>query len=365
MESKNVNDATTLRRIRLHITGITDALAVDPSDLVSRIARFGTLVQSGASSVLSIHKKPTAEHSFAFMTIETTQQKYGLLRKALNGVRFKGGVIKIEEAKQPDYSERIMLQQASASENGKETEERKRQKDQQRAASQLQRLIFHIRRGHYQFGKQIPGRLRVAARDARAGPQTFRVRFRDGKTRIVVCKKQKLWGVARMVDAKDRVFKFVDADADGVVGRWVNDAGEVLETVIHEHLNIPDFAALKAQFDDYGTDPASTGDFEVACSSKTRPLPSKPPPAEETEEERERRLETAKNLAVLQGLSSLFTDNDTSERNADFREQKYKDGGDDDSDGDSAIFEIINSAKWQVQKTELGDDDNLGDIIVV
>ncbi|KAK9361429.1 hypothetical protein V1504DRAFT_82376 [Lipomyces starkeyi] len=285
------------RPVRLHISPLPQPLATDSSDLVSRLSLFGAPL-----SGFSIHKKPTLDTSFAFITLSLTKQQYNALRKSLNGVKFKGAVINIEEAKAPDFpirAEAMVQQNEDEKAFGNETQLYKRRALALREQRLLQRRLYHVRKGHYQFGKCERGRLRATERDVRQSPPTFRIKI-GNKAKIVKCKKQKLWGKARGGDINDLVWKFVDDESgtrsEMAIGRWVNGKGDEIEIVKKEKVNAGDFPTSKAEFEDELT--GSTMD-----NAEIEILPSNSVPVkEESEEERIQRLENEKNLRILQDM---------------------------------------------------------------
>ncbi|KAK7204308.1 hypothetical protein BZA70DRAFT_268162 [Myxozyma melibiosi] len=327
--------------LRLYISSLPPALAHDPSDLISRLSLFGTPL-----TPLSVHKKPAALSSFAFVTVEMSKTQYVALRKSLNGVKYKGGVIKIDIARAPSFEERqkILREQHDDDDEERKKEQiniaRKESLTRRKHLSALEKLMHHIRRSRYQFGKlEHGGRMRDNPRDFRKNPPTFRVKI-GGKSKVVKCKKQKLWGAAKVGDLNEFVWRFdeegerVVRDGKVLVGRWLNGYGDTVEVFRREIIQIDDFEKLKAEFD-FGEAAASlTKDynFEVVRSTAAEGK-------EETEEEKQQRVEREKSLKILQdmfgGANSDGDDDATATRKLE----------DEDSDDDDAIYQIINAAK--------------------
>ncbi|KAK9483646.1 hypothetical protein V1527DRAFT_472552 [Lipomyces starkeyi] len=334
------------RPVRLHISPLPQSLATGSSDLVSRLSLFGAPL-----SGFSIHKKPTLDTSFAFITLSLTKQQYNALRKSLNGVKFKGAVINIEEAKAPDFPIRaVAMIQQNEDENtfGNETQLYKRRALALREQRLLQRRLYHVRKGHYQFGKCERGRLRATERDVRRSPPTFRIKI-GNKAKIVKCKKQKLWGKARGGDINDLVWKFVDDESgtrsEVAIGRWVNGKGDEIEIVKREKVNARYCPTSKAEFEDELTGSTmEDAEIEIVPSNSV-------PVKEESEEERIQRLENEKNLRILQ---DMFGEERQETDVASTTNPTRSNDDDDATDDDDAIFNIIGSGT-QTQASALND----------
>ncbi|KAK9376944.1 uncharacterized protein V1513DRAFT_223459 [Lipomyces chichibuensis] len=285
------------RPVRLHISPLPPPLVSDSSDLVSRLSLFGAPL-----SGFSVHKKPTVDTSFAFITLSLTKHQYSALRKSLNGVKFKGAVINIEEAKAPDFpirAEAMIQQNEDEKTSGNEMQLYKCRALALREQRLLQRRLYHVRKGHYQFGKYERGRLRATERDIRKSPPTFRIKI-GNKAKIVKCKKKKLWGKARGGDVNELIWQFVDAEcgtrSEEAIGRWVNGKGDEIEIVKKERVATGDFPSSKAKLEDELTGSTmEDAEIEIVDSNSV-------PVKEESEEERIQRLETTKNLRILQDM---------------------------------------------------------------
>ncbi|KAK9388046.1 hypothetical protein V1515DRAFT_638318 [Lipomyces mesembrius] len=334
------------RPVRLHISPLPQPLATDSSDLVSRLSLFGAPL-----SGFSIHKKPSLDTSFAFITLSLTKQQYNALRKSLNGVKFKGAVINIEEAKAPDFpirAEAMILQNEDERTFGNEAQLYKRRALALREQRLLQRRLYHVRKGHYQFGKCERGRLRATERDIRQSPSTFRIRI-GNKAKIVKCKKQKLWGKARGGDVNDLIWKFVDDEGgkrgEVAIGRWVNGKGDEIEIVKKERVSTGDFPTSKvAELEDELTGSTmEDAEIEVVPSNSV-------PVKEESAEERIHRLENEKNLRILQDMFG----EDRQETDVVASTTNPTRSNDDATDDDDAIFDIISSG-MQIQAPDLND----------
>ncbi|KAK9356074.1 hypothetical protein V1523DRAFT_430953 [Lipomyces doorenjongii] len=344
MSSATLSDEA--RPVRLHISPLPQPLATDSSDLVSRLSLFGVPL-----SGFSIHKKPTLDTSFAFITLSLTKQQYNALRNSLNGVKFKGAVINIEEAKAPDFpirAEAMILQNEDEKTFGNEAQLYKRRALALREQRLLQRRLYHVRKGHYQFGKCERGRLRATERDIRQSPPTFRIKI-GNKAKIVKCKKQKLWGKARGGDVNDLIWKFVDDEGEKrsevAIGRWVNGKGDEIETVKKERVSVGDFPISKAELEDelMGST-MENAEIEIVPSNSV-------PVEEESAEERMRRLENEKNLRILHDMFG----EDRQETDFVSTTNPTRSNDDDDAtDDDDAIFNIISSGT-QTQAPEFND----------
>ncbi|KAK9248602.1 hypothetical protein V1506DRAFT_528347 [Lipomyces tetrasporus] len=334
------------RPVRLHISPLAPPLAEDPADLVSRLSIFGAPL-----SKISIHKKPTLDTSFAFITLSLTKQQYGALRRSLNGTKFKGAVLNIEEARAPDYRTRAeLIIPQNKEEMPYEDEARlfKRRALALREQRLLQRVLYHVRRGHYQFGKYERGRLRATERDFRKSPPTFRVKI-GNKAKVLRCKKQKLWGKARGGDVSDLSWEFVDNGSeegiDVTVGHWANGKGDVIETVKKQRVNTDDVARLKVELQNGELADSLVGDTEI----EVVPLNSESV-KEETVDDRIQRIEKEKSLKILQ---DMFGEDKPETDVAPAINQAQFDYSEDDDD---AIFNIIKSGTSKTVPTNVLDD---------
>ncbi|KAK9326446.1 hypothetical protein V1517DRAFT_311808 [Lipomyces orientalis] len=336
------------RPVRLHISPLAPSLAADPADLVSRLCIFGAPLTE-----ISIHRKPALDTSFAFITLSLTKQQYGALRRSLNGTKFKGAVLNIEEARAPDYRTRAeLIISQNKEEMPYEDEERlfKRRALAVREQRLLQRLLYHVRRGHYQFGKRERGRLRATERDLRKTPPTFRVKI-GNKSKVVRCKKQKLWGKARGGDVSDLSWEFVGylsgEGNDVTMGHWENGKGNVIEIVKKQRLNADDFARMKVELQHEEFADSQIEDTEIEV------VPSNPESSvkEETEEDRLQRIEKEKSLKILQDMfGEVRPETETapplSQAQFDFSEE----------DDDDTIFNIIQSGTSKTVPTNVLDN---------
>ncbi|KAK9469593.1 hypothetical protein V1512DRAFT_256616 [Lipomyces arxii] len=350
-------DDSEIRPIRIHISALSPNLVSDPTDLIKRLAMYGTPV-----STLSVHRKELGDMPFGFITLSMSNGKYKLLRAAMNGVKYKGAYMKVEEAKRPDYAARYAKPQSSA-DNEEQALLQRRRTDlvQLKHYRLVQRLLHYIRRGRYQFGKVDRGTLRHTERDLRINPPTFRVKI-GRKTKIVKCQKQKLWGMAKGADQAESGWEFVEADthevSDGltVIGHWINYEGDTVEVVKKDAIVIDDFDELKAtvektrfELSDYG----NSSDFEVVKSKPTEQKLEH----QETEEERQQRMENERNYRIMQDL--LKAADESTEQ----KEEKIATFNDDDSDDDDAIYQIINLAASKTATFNENDDDEDDDAI--
>ncbi|KAK9367399.1 hypothetical protein V1509DRAFT_626524 [Lipomyces kononenkoae] len=321
------------RPVRLHISPLSRTLAKDPSDLVSRLSIFGTPL-----SKFSIHKKPALDTSFAFITLSLTKQQYSALRKSLNGVKFKGAVINIQESSTPDFHIKTTpMQTEEERELDNEAQLYKKRALALREQRTLQRHLYHVRKGHYEFGRCLRGRLRESERDVRQGPPTFRVKI-GNKVKTVKCKKQKLWGRARGGNANDLIWKFVDDERhegdEAALGQWVNGNGDVVEFVKKTIVSNDDFAMSNVEPDDDLTESLMDND-EIEI------VPLNPGPAKESAEAKIQRLENEKNLKIFQDIFGQ-DQQETLPRKNQTRPEDDENTTDEDDD-DDAIFDIVRS----------------------
>lgn len=247
-------DLQGAKQIRLHIGAISKQLAKDKSSLESRLAKYGEVVSS-----LELYEKPALETYFGYITMKLTTAKFGALKGALNGVKFKGSVLVISEAN-PDWKARWEADQAQP-EKKKLTETQCIRKFEKR-----EREI-----------DVIPGRERTTKRK-NINNMTVRV-FIGKRKKILTCPKKKLWGFM-----KDKQLDHLVAEYSH--GKWRDHNGDIVETV--------DFKIKPSK-------PSSTVVASAEPSSKDSQAIDVEDEDDELREERER------NLNILQ---NMFREND-------------------------------------------------------
>jgi RNA recognition motif-containing protein len=89
----------TVKR-RLHISGLTPSLTA--SELCSRFSAFGTVINVTGFGLLDGNGNP---RKFAYLTLETTEDKLKRCISGLSGTVWKGAKLRIGDAR-PDYKER-------------------------------------------------------------------------------------------------------------------------------------------------------------------------------------------------------------------------------------------------------------------
>lgn len=193
-----MSDETKTRQMRLHIGAISKQLAADISSIESRFSKYGKVV-----SPLELHEKPALETYFGFITMELTPAKFGALKGALNGVKFKGSTLTIAEAR-PDWQARWEADQARP--------------DPPLSRSDAIRKFERPRREV----DVIPGRERTVPR---RNKHTMTVRVFIGKRKkILHCTKKKLWGFMKEKKLDDLVAEYSH-------GKWRDHHGDIIETV--------------------------------------------------------------------------------------------------------------------------------------
>ncbi|KAK9470750.1 uncharacterized protein V1510DRAFT_431816 [Dipodascopsis tothii] len=265
------------RDVRLHIAPLSAAVASKPEDLEKYLTRFGTAVGR-----LSVHGKPTVDTVFAYLTVRITAANLAKLKKALNGVKFKGTVLQISDAR-PDYRARMAAEIAA------------RQADDAAATAAAAAAATAAAAAPPPFwdgpaGRpsgiavrtampwplDLVGEHRVVPRDPKKQPVTFRIRA-GGRVRPVKGgKKTKLWGVPRRPAPDEPSYSWTYDDESAT---WRDAAGRTVEAVVR--------AAAAA--------PAEPAD-DLAAKLFGRPEP------ELDADQRARLDEERRNIKVLEGL---------------------------------------------------------------
>lgn len=194
--------AAGTKDMRLHIGSISAQLAQDPSTLETRLAKYGSIIKP-----LELHQKPTAVDYFGYVTVSLSNTSFGQLKSALNGVKFKGSVLSVAEAR-PDWKQRWEADHAAST--GKNAV--KLTKDQ--AIRKYERPNREI--------DVIPGRERTTKRRNKT-QMTVRVIIGDRK-KIVQWNKKKLWGFMKEKQLEHLVAEYAH-------GKWRDHNGDIVETV--------------------------------------------------------------------------------------------------------------------------------------
>lgn len=247
---------TESRDMRLHIGSISKQLAEDASNLESRLAKYGKIVRP-----LELHQKPALETYFGYITIELTPAKYGALKGALNGAKFKGSTLTVAEAK-PDWQARWAADQLRKDPPMTEREAIRKY--------ELPRREIDV----------IPGRERTVRRKNK-NMMTVRI-FIGRRRKILQCPKKKLWGFMKEKKLDQLVAEYSH-------GKWRDHHGDIVETVDMK---------LRTQ--------------KKLSQSSTASIPSKTQTnnEEDEEEDEEMKEERDRNLNILQSMFEGGDNND-------------------------------------------------------
>lgn len=251
---KMSEDNKKVKKIRLHIGAISKQLADDITSLESRLAKYGDVL-----SPLELHEKPALETYFGYITMSLSTAKYGALKGALNGVKFKGSVLTVSEAK-PDWKTRWDADQA---------------RPESAKLSQTQCIRKYEQ--HRREIDVIPGRERTTKRK-NINHMTIRV-FVGNRKKILTCPKKKLWGYM-----KDRQLDHLVANYSH--GKWRDHNGDIVETV--------DFA-IKPVMTATKSKPSKAKENNTADNENQGTL-------EDDDEDEELREERERNLNILQSM---------------------------------------------------------------
>lgn len=290
---------------RLHIGAISAQLAADVASLETRLAKFGEITKP-----LELHQKPTAEDFFGYVTVRVTPEALGSLKKALNGVKFKGSVLSIAAAR-PDWRERW-------------AEDHKKQSGPVPLTSDQAKRLYEPAKREIDV---IPGRMRTTPRRYRADKRmTVRILFGDRVKRIAYLPKKKLWGMMKGRELQHLVSGYSH-------GKWTDGNGDVVEVV--------DFSIKP-----YGTKTAST-------DGKGIPLPGAAGGAVagvnaqgDEDEDDELKEERERNLNILQGM---FDGADDLPRPMKLSDDEEDEGKARDSDSDEDEIDWDNLTKKQTK----------------
>lgn len=204
------------QRVKIHIGNISAELKETPSDLESRIAKFGTI-----TSRLSLHTKPALKSYFGFVEVDITDQDFNKLCGSLHGYKFKDSILTITKAKK-DWKQRW----AEDHDNENLQHMRKHDMDKrQKIADRRRERIENVENIDFFNNPPIRGRLREKPRSRNdLKNATFRIET-GGLVKTLKGKKQKLWGYDKDKVLTDLAYKYVD-------GTWRDDNNHVVERLL-------------------------------------------------------------------------------------------------------------------------------------
>ncbi|CEP22804.1 NOP8 [Cyberlindnera jadinii] len=177
---------------RLFIGNISADLFKTPEDLEVRIAKFGSL-----KSKFELHFNSVRQNGFGYLDIEVSDKSFAKLKGALNGIKYKGGKLVIDEAK-PAYEQRWEID-ASRSNGPKRAKMLKNEYE-------FYKKIENINMTYKDRQEIIPGRMRKKPRKG-LKHMTLRVNF-NGTVKVVKCHKTKLWGYEKNKKLRDLVYRY-------------------------------------------------------------------------------------------------------------------------------------------------------------
>lgn len=183
---------------RIYVGSISQQLSDSIDDLSTRFSKYGKVVKD-----IELHKKPTLDSYFGYITLEITPQKFGELKKAFNKVKFKSSVLTIDAAK-PDYQQRWAADKA--------------RKDPPLTKVDALRKYGKKRREI----DVIPGRMRTTPRK-KYKYMTFRIFIGDKKI-MLKCHKKKLWGIVKDKKFDEMIWRYSNR-------KWLDGNGDVIESV--------------------------------------------------------------------------------------------------------------------------------------
>lgn len=277
---------------RLYIGSISAQLAADVASLEARLSKFGEITKP-----LELHQKPTADDFFAYVTVRMNSEAFGALKKALNGVKFKGSVLSVAVAR-PDWRERW-------------AEDHKRQAGPAPLTPEQAKRLYEPAKREIDV---IPGRMRTAPRRYRGDKRmTVRILFGDRVKKIAYLPKKKLWGMMKGRELEHLVAGYSH-------GKWTDGNGDVVEVV---DFSVKPFGAKRASAGADGKGiPSRTGGSAVV-GGQINDGDDDENDDDELKEERER------NLNILQDMFGGADDDDMP------RPMKLSDDENDDKAHDS------------------------------
>jgi nucleolar protein 8 len=305
-KDKSKSKATDMR---LHIGSISAQLAADVASLEARLAKFGEITKP-----LELHQKPTAEDFFAYVTVRVTAEALGSLKKALNGVKFKGSVLSVAPAR-PDWRERW-------------AEDHKRQAGPAPLTPEQAKRLYEPAKREIDV---IPGRMRTAPRRYRGDKRmTVRILFGDRVKKIAYLPKKKLWGMMKGRELQHLVSGYAH-------GKWTDGNGDVVEVV---DFSVKPFGIKKASTDGKGIPSRAAAGGAVAGAAQGQ--------GDDEDEDDELKEERERNLNILQGMFDGADDGDLP-RPMKLSDDEEDEGKARDSDSDEDDMDWDNLTKKQTK----------------
>ncbi|SCU99004.1 LANO_0F00452g1_1 [Lachancea nothofagi CBS 11611] len=180
---------------RVYVGNVIQDHEASLRELRPRFERFGRCLSSEFES----------HGHFAYMNMEFNDEAgYSKLKQSLNGVRFKGNVLKVDQAK---------LSWQQRWDDDQKNEERvgiEREKQLLKQQWEYHKKIENIKMSWIDRQQILHGRMR---QNPRAKAQLRNITFRvlsDGQLKVYKCSKNKLWGYEREKMPRDLVARFTD-----------------------------------------------------------------------------------------------------------------------------------------------------------
>ncbi|SCU82683.1 LAMI_0C00452g1_1 [Lachancea mirantina] len=173
---------------RIYVGNIQKQFDSCIEELYGRFQRFGRCLDG----------RFECHDNFAFINMEFTEDsRFGGLKASFNGVKFKGNILRVEEAKL-DWQARWRIDQSSD----------KSKEDFKKREWEYYKKIENINRSWTDRMEVIQGRMRKTERNkAQLRNITFRI-SKEGRLKVYKCYKNKLWGYERNKPLRDLVAKF-------------------------------------------------------------------------------------------------------------------------------------------------------------
>lgn len=207
MDTKKANDIPTKRKI--HVGGISKELAENIADLETRFGKIGPIIEH-----FDIHSKPVLDYYFGYITMKLSNNGYLKVKKMWDGVKFKGSMLKISPAKD-NYTD--AWKHDSKRQDDKKLARRKRDK----IAESRKERIENRNLNPFKVALVTKGRLRKTPRKTDLKNLTIRIKI-NGRLKVIKCKKNKLWGIAKNKSIRDLTNRFI-------AGEWRDGNDHVID----------------------------------------------------------------------------------------------------------------------------------------
>ncbi|EJT42096.1 NOP8-like protein [Saccharomyces kudriavzevii IFO 1802] len=183
------------------------------SELLDRFGKFGDCQEAQFEK----------HDHFAFIDVKFNDEAaFNKLKKSFNNVKFKGNVLKVDEAK-PSWETTWALQHTKDLEEDIVQSIKMKKKDWEHY-----KKMENVAKSWKDHKEVIAGRMRKAPRKkVQLRNITFRINV-DGSLKVYKCYKTKLWGYERNKELNDLVYKFTN-------NFWKNGYDHIVDRLDYSH----------------------------------------------------------------------------------------------------------------------------------